>query len=171
MRTTDVIWSNLVLTALISSCISFVFPFKISGFQLLESFQIYTHKWSSVMQWLGVEDLPSDLDSNPKSAVYSLALPITWFLEVLHFLICKMKLIIVSPWHGHLLNYELLLFSHWVLSNSFVTPQTVAHQAPLSMGLSQTRAVNWVAVSFSRGSSRPRDQTPVSCIGRQALYH
>ena len=134
MRTSDVIWSNLVLTAWISSCTSFVFPFKISGFQLLESFQIYTHKWSSVTQWLGVEDLLSDLDSNPKSAVYSLALHITWFLEVLHFLICKMKLIIVSPWHGHLLNYELLLFSHWVLSNSFVTPRTVAHQAPLSMG-------------------------------------
>ena len=32
--------------------------------------------------------------------------------------------------------------------------------------------LEWVAISFSRaGSSRPRDQTPVSCIGRQILYH
>ena len=28
-----------------------------------------------------------------------------------------------------------------------------------------------VAISFSRGSSRPRDQTHVSCIGMQILYH
>ena len=28
-----------------------------------------------------------------------------------------------------------------------------------------------VAISFSRGSSRPRDQTQVSCTGRQNLYH
>ena len=28
------------------------------------------------------------------------------------------------------------LFSHSVVSNSFATPWTVAHQAPLSMGLS-----------------------------------
>ena len=28
-----------------------------------------------------------------------------------------------------------------------------------------------VAISFSRGSFRPRDQTHVSCIGRQILYH
>ena len=36
----------------------------------------------------------------------------------------------------------------------------------------QTRVLEWVAISFSRGSSRPRDQTQVSCIaGRQTLYH
>ena len=31
-------------------------------------------------------------------------------------------------------------------------------------GISQARIVEWVAVSFSRGSSRPRDRTLVSCI-------
>ena len=31
-------------------------------------------------------------------------------------------------------------------------------------GLLQTRILEWVAISFSRGSSWPRDQTPVSCI-------
>ena len=36
----------------------------------------------------------------------------------------------------------------------------------------QTRVLEWVAISFSRGSSQPRDQTQVSCIaGRQTLYH
>ena len=32
------------------------------------------------------------------------------------------------------------------------------------MGISQATILEWVAMSFSRGSSRPRDQTQVSCI-------
>ena len=31
-------------------------------------------------------------------------------------------------------------------------------------GISQARILEWVAIPFSRGSSRPRDQTLVSCI-------
>ena len=34
----------------------------------------------------------------------------------------------------------------------------------------QTRILEWVAVSFSRGSSQPKDWTCVSYIGRQILY-
>ena len=40
-------------------------------------------------------------------------------------------------------------------------------------GTFQARILEWVAISSSRGSSRPRDRTPVShvsCIGRQFLY-
>ena len=40
--------------------------------------------------------------------------------------------------------------------------------------ISQVRIVEWAAISFSRGSSQPRDRTCVSyvsCIGRQVLYH
>jgi len=36
-------------------------------------------------------------------------------------------------------------------------------------GISQARVLEWVAVSSSRGSSWPRDQTRVSCIGRRVL--
>ena len=32
-------------------------------------------------------------------------------------------------------------------------------------GISQARVLEWVAISFSRGSSQPRDQTCISCIG------
>ena len=46
----------------------------------------------------------------------------------------------------------------------FATPWTVAYQAPRSMGFFQARVLEWVAISFSRGSSRPRDGSPVSCI-------
>ena len=35
----------------------------------------------------------------------------------------------------------------------------------------QARILEWVAISFSRGSSPPRDQIRVSCISRQILYH
>ena len=41
-------------------------------------------------------------------------------------------------------------------------------------GLSQARILEWVAISFSRGSSWPRDQTRFSCFsctGRWVLYH
>ena len=31
-------------------------------------------------------------------------------------------------------------------------------------GIFQARVLEWGAISFSRGSSRPRDRTPVSCI-------
>ena len=31
-------------------------------------------------------------------------------------------------------------------------------------GISQARILEWVAMSFSRGSSHPRDQTNISCI-------
>jgi len=39
-------------------------------------------------------------------------------------------------------------------------------------GILQGRILEWVAIPFSRGSSRPRDRTWVSHIaGRQRLYH
>ena len=38
-------------------------------------------------------------------------------------------------------------------------------------GISQARIVEWVAISFSRGSSAPRHQTHISCFGRQVLCH
>jgi len=45
----------------------------------------------------------------------------------------------------------------------FAAPWTVAH------GISQARILEWVAISFSRGSSWPRDQTHISCTGRLIL--
>ena len=57
-------------------------------------------------------------------------------------------------------------FSHVSL---FVTPWTVAYQAPLSMGIFQARILEWVAIPSSRGSSQPRDGTHASCICRWVL--
>ena len=49
-----------------------------------------------------------------------------------------------------------------VVSDSLRSPRTVAYQAPQSMEIFQARVLEWVAISFSRGSSQPRDQTQVS---------
>ena len=38
-------------------------------------------------------------------------------------------------------------------------------------GISQARTLEWVAIFSSRASSWPKDQTTVSCISRQILYH
>ena len=49
---------------------------------------------------------------------------------------------------------------------NYISPDSSVH------GISQARMLEWVAISFSRGSSWPRDQTHiscVSCIGRQIL--
>ena len=53
-------------------------------------------------------------------------------------------------------------FSHvWL----FATPWTISHQAPLTMGFSwEEYWSGLVAISFSRGSSQPRDRTRVSYI-------
>ena len=44
----------------------------------------------------------------------------------------------------------------------FVTPRTVACQAPLFIGILQARILEWVVMPSSRGSSQPRDWTQVS---------
>ena len=48
---------------------------------------------------------------------------------------------------------------------------TVAHQGSSVHGIFQARILWWVAISSSGGFSLPKDQTWVSCIGRQILYH
>ena len=60
------------------------------------------------------------------------------------------------------------LLSHsWL----FVTPWTLAYQAPLSMGFS--RQEYWSRLPFPPpgDSSQPRDWTCISYIGRWVLYH
>ena len=55
----------------------------------------------------------------------------------------------------------------FVMSDYFVTPWTISLPGSSVHGISQAIILEWVATSFSRGSSQPRDWTHVSCIGRQ----
>ena len=72
------------------------------------------------------------------------------------FTSCQRKLL-----HSVFYSCHAKLLSHAQL---FVTPWTVTHQTPLSLGILQARILKWVAMPSSRGSSWPRDQTHVSCI-------
>ena len=54
------------------------------------------------------------------------------------------------------------------MANSFVTQWTPSK--PLCPEYFPARILEWVAIPFSTGSSRPRDWTHVSCIGRQILH-
>ena len=66
---------------------------------------------------------------------------------------------------GSLYMFTLSLWSACsVMFDSFVTAWTIACQAPLVHGISQGRILEWVTIFFSRGSSRPRDQTHVSWL-------
>ena len=38
-------------------------------------------------------------------------------------------------------------------------------------GIFQAGILEQIPIFYSRGSSQPRDQTHVSCIGKQILYH
>ena len=62
------------------------------------------------------------------------------------------------------------LFSHVQLCN----PMDCSPPGSSVIGIFQTRILEWVAISYSRGSSWLRYRTHVSCVsctGRQILYH
>ena len=52
---------------------------------------------------------------------------------------------------------------------TLATPWTVACQASSVHGILQARVLEWVAISFSRGSSQPRNQTWISYIADRFL--
>ena len=64
-------------------------------------------------------------------------------------------LLIVATFHGHV-----QVFSRVRLCDSV----DCSPPGSSANGIFQARILEWVAISFSRGYSQPRDQTPVSCI-------
>ena len=55
----------------------------------------------------------------------------------------------------------------------FATPWTAVHHSSVH-GIIQARILEWFAISSSKGSYQPRDQTHISCVpyrDRQILYH
>ena len=56
------------------------------------------------------------------------------------------------------------------MSGFFATAWTVPCKVSVH-GISQARILEWVVISFSRGSFQPRDWTRFSCIGRWILYN
>ena len=77
--------------------------------------------------------------------------------------------------HSMGLNYRVssrvpMLYSEWVSEWSRSSCQTLCDPMDCSLpgsslhGILQARVLEWVAISFSTGSSQPRVQTRVSCI-------
>ena len=81
--------------------------------------------------------------------------------KLVHLFSCKKRVIIV---YYHAVVQSL---SHVRLCN----PVNCSPAGSSVHGIFQARVLEWVAISFSRGSSHLRDLTHVSCIGRQILYH
>ena len=73
----------------------------------------------------------------------------------------------------HVFNISLFMCVCSVVSNS-LRPHRLSLAGFCVHGIFQAEILEWVAISFSRVSSRPRDRTCVSCIsciGRRILYH
>ena len=60
---------------------------------------------------------------------------------------------------------------HTQLCLTLCVPRHYSPPGSSGHGIFQARMLKWVAITFSRGSFQPRDQTHASCIGRQILYH
>ena len=65
------------------------------------------------------------------------------------------------------------------LCPTFCNPRDCSLTGSSVRGIFQARVLEWIAISFSRGSSQPRDGTRVSCIAgrcftvwatKEALY-
>ena len=73
------------------------------------------------------------------------------------------------------INLVLLIFlsSCSVVTLTLHNPMDCGSPGSSVRGILQARILEQVVISFSRGSSQPRDQTWVctSCTGRQILYH
>ena len=78
------------------------------------------------------------------------------------------------PWHvlrGWLLFQGFCCCSVVQLCLTLCDPMDCSPPGSSVHGILQARILEWVATSFSRGSFWLRDQTRVSCIDQQILYH
>ena len=95
---------------------------------------------------------PSFLFSSPTST-FTLWIVAVWLLRPGRLTVC------LCSWH--------FLFGVQLFCDpmDYSPPGSSVHE------ISQARILEWVTISFSRGSSRPKDWTCISCTGRRILYH
>ena len=120
---------------------------SLSLFTLIKLLPHKSPEWSSLVS--GPEAKSSEI-MNPtpfhhKLATRSLIFPILWFSSIyLHY-------------------YLSLLFSGTLNSVGCIFPFLSWLPGSSVHGISQARTLEWVVISFPRGSSWPRDQIPGSC--------
>ena len=88
---------------------------------------------------------------------------------------------LVKYWWGVLLVYVLMdpighIWTYWLTTSCYLviklcqmTPMDYSLPGSSVHGISQARILEWVAISFSRGSSQPGDRTCILFIGGQIL--
>ena len=78
----------------------------------------------------------------------------------------------VNGWISRKDSYILLvqLFSHGGGLVTLCDPMECSLPGSCVHGTSQARILEWVAISFSRGSSQPRNRTQVSCFAGRLLH-
>ena len=72
------------------------------------------------------------------------------------------------------LNLRLIVGNSCSVTQSHLTLFDPMDSSPPGFSVHETlqaQILEWVAISYSRGSFQPRDRTCISCIGRQILYH
>ena len=119
--------------------------------------------------------LPSSTSSSFSSSSSS-------FCFILHFELCQYLRLsslflnsgqfLIYHSNSGLENWILMVCYWWLLFNcSFVTSVDCSQPGFSARGLFQARTLEWLTISFSRGSFQPRDWTHISCTGRQIRYH
>ena len=87
-----------------------------------------------------------------------------WILQVLHIVCIEVHYLICKYFLCGLL-FIFLVVVGCLVTKLCPTPVMDCSLPGFSVhGILQARILEWVSISFSRGSSRPRDQTQVSCI-------
>ena len=100
----------------------------------------------------------SSVEENP------LKLNFSAFMQGVHIslgrdLTTLLPYLLLPPW-------PVCVCTHAQLCSTLCDPMDCSRPGASVQGMSQARTLEWVAISFSRGSFWPRDRTHISCIGR-----
>ena len=78
-----------------------------------------------------------------------------------------------TPGSGRSLEKEMVTHSSCLVAKlclDLCSPKDCSPPGSSVHEIFQARILEWVAISFSRRSSKPRDQTHISCVGKGVLY-
>ena len=101
--------------------------------------------------------------------------PLLLLLGMAHLSICSFNLETLPSPPLPINHYILINLPPWcacMYDQSYLTlcdPVDCCPPASSAHRIFQARVLEWVAISYSRGSSQPKDQTQISCIGRRFL--
>ena len=106
---------------------------------------------------------------NKKNNIWDFRVPVAYF---------PWTVFVVLPYKVHLVTVYLKIALYFVCvcadsqwCPTLCDPMDWSPPGSSVHGILQARILEWVAISSSRGSSRPRVWTGISCIGRQILSH